>query len=329
MKHLYLLSLSLILSACGYSQVDYRQQKTNTSTNNTTTTESFSQLQQIDWQSGSPDCDKANLAPLQVIQYDEQTFLIRQSKCSHFEAPFMVLLIGDKQAVMVDTGTNKDPKQVPLYNTVKQLLKQIETTQNRNIEQVTIIHSHSHQDHHQGDAQFSEDPLFSIIDANADAVSHYFEFNQQSEFQMDLGKRQLVIFPIPGHQQESIAIFDSHTQWLISGDSFYPGKIYIQDWQSYRNSVKKMWNFSNQKQVSAIIGTHIEMSQTPGEIYPIGSNYQPEETYLPMSISELQQLNLALESNSEPVELIFERFIVTPMSGLQKSISSVVKFFVE
>ena len=325
MKNFFLFALALFLSACGYSQVDYRQQKVPT----TNMSESFNQLKSFHWQSGAADCEKADLTPLQIFQHDPQTFLIRQSKCSHFEAPFITLLVGEKQALLIDTGTSDDPNQVPVYATIKHLLQQIETKRSKKLEQVTIIHSHSHQDHHQGDAQFAQDPLFKIVDANAIAVSDYFKFEQHPEFQIDLGKRQLIIFAIPGHQQESIAVYDPHTSWLISGDSFYPGQIYVRDWQNYRNSINKLWSFSQSHPVQAIIGTHIEMSQTAGEIYPIGSTYQPHETYLPMSVAELQQLQQALDSYPEPTELIFTRFIVTPMSGLQKGISSVVKFFVE
>lgn len=325
MRNLLLFSLTLILNACGFSQVDYRQQ----SQTNQLGSESFQRLQQVKWQSGAQECDKAKLAPLQTYEFNANTFVIRQNKCSHFEAPFMILLIGETQAILIDSGASEDPQQVPIYETIKKLLLQNEQTFNRKITKVTIVHSHSHQDHYQGDSQFSHDPLFSIVGTSAEAVTQYFNFNQHDMFEYDLGNRKLTIFAIPGHQQQSIAIYDQQTQWLISGDTFYPGKIYVRDWQDYRNSIKKIWQFSATHKIDAIIGTHIEMSQTAGEIYPIGSTYQPKETYLPMSLTELQQLNQALDLYQQPTELIFNRFMVTPMSAVQKGLSSVVKFFVE
>lgn len=325
MKKLFLFSLTLMLNACGFSQVDYRQQSQAIPTSS----EMFQKLQQVNWQSGAQDCEKAKLPPLQTYEFNTSTFILRQNKCSHFEAPFMMLLIGETQAVLIDSGASDDPQQVPIYDTIKKLLLQNEQTFNRKIAKVTVVHSHSHQDHYQGDTQFSHDPLFSIVGTSAEAVVEHFRFNQNSLFQYDLGNRKLTIFAIPGHQQQSIAIYDHQTQWLISGDTFYPGQIYVRDWQDYRESIKKIWQFSATHKIDAIIGTHIEMSQTAGEIYPIGSTYQPKETYLPMSLTELQQLNEALDLHQQPTELIFNRFIVTPMSTVQKGLSSVVKFFVE
>ncbi|MCH2236210.1 MAG: MBL fold metallo-hydrolase, partial [Crocinitomicaceae bacterium] len=59
--------------------------------------------------------------------------------------------------------------------------------------------------------------------------------NDISEY--DLGNRKLSIIPTPGHQNQAIIIYDAHTKWLLTRDSFYPGQIYIKDWQDYKLSI--------------------------------------------------------------------------------------------
>lgn len=324
MKYPLIFIVILLLSACSFPRVDYRQSIETPRQSSM----SFRQLQQVDWRHGAQACENAEQPALQTYQHDATTYLIRQNKCSHFESPFMILFIGDKQAVLIDTGTSGDSEQVPIYTTVNKIIEQSSGTKS-SIDKVTILHSHSHRDHHQGDAQFAHNSRYSIVGTSSQSVNQFYQFERTSEFQFDLGNRVLTIFAIPGHQPQSIAIYDSKTQWLVSGDTFYPGQIYVRNWQSYRDSIKKMTLFARSNPVDAIIGTHIEMSQTPGEIYPIGSTYQPRETYLPMSVVELATLDKTLDKHEQPTELVFDRFIITPMSGLQKGLSSVVKFFVE
>jgi hypothetical protein len=76
----------------------------------------------VHWSQGAEDCDKASIAPIQVHRYEAQTFILRQSFCADFEAPLLYLLIGDEEALLIDTGAVPDSAQMPLVKTVMDLL---------------------------------------------------------------------------------------------------------------------------------------------------------------------------------------------------------------
>ena len=46
---------------------------------------------------------------IQVHQFDDDTFVLRVSKCFSFEGNFIYLLFGDSKAVMFDTGGLPSP----------------------------------------------------------------------------------------------------------------------------------------------------------------------------------------------------------------------------
>ena len=76
----------------------------------------------VHWNEGAKDCKTSSQPALQVHAYNPQTFILRESLCATFEAPFMYLLIGSAKALLIDTGDIADPNQMPLAKTVMQLL---------------------------------------------------------------------------------------------------------------------------------------------------------------------------------------------------------------
>src|SRR5690242_7828312 len=60
--------------------------------------------------------------PVQVHAYDPHTYLLRQSKGTNYEAPFLYLLFGNARAVLLDTGATKDADVFPLRQTVDGLV---------------------------------------------------------------------------------------------------------------------------------------------------------------------------------------------------------------
>lgn len=93
--------------------------------------------------------------------------------------------------------------------------------------------------------------------------------------EIDLGNRKLTIIPIPGHQDQSIAIYDHQTKWLLTGDTFYPGLIRVKNWGEFKASIARLVEFSDANPVSLVLGSHIEMNTLTKDIYKIGSTYQP------------------------------------------------------
>jgi hypothetical protein len=85
--------------------------------------------------------------------------------------------------------------------------------------------------------------------------------------------------------------------------------------------------FSKDHEVSAIMGTHIEMSRT-GELFQPGSTFQPDEAALPLAVGDLLQLHERLaQAGDKPVEIRMERFVVSPLGGLQRALGSILKAF--
>jgi hypothetical protein len=52
--------------------------------------------------------------PIQVHSYDPHTYVLRQSKATSYEAPFLYLLFGNERAILLDTGATADPAIFPL-----------------------------------------------------------------------------------------------------------------------------------------------------------------------------------------------------------------------
>src|SRR5579871_5264641 len=76
------------------------------------------------WDPGAVDCTQAKHPPLETYRFGERTWIIREDLCSTWEAPFIYLLVGDREALLIDTGDVADPKLMPLASTVLGLLSQ-------------------------------------------------------------------------------------------------------------------------------------------------------------------------------------------------------------
>lgn len=133
--------------------------------------------------------------------------------------------------------------------------------------------------------------------------------------EFDLGNRLLNIIPIPGHQASSIALYDHKTKILLTGDSFYPGRLYIKDWAAFKQSTQRLVDFTAKHEISAILGNHIEMTQNAGVDYSMGTTYQPEEHVLPLTKETLSELLSALNKLGDvPAKEVHDSFIIYPVN---------------
>ena len=278
------------------------------------------------WHHGSANCTENRDPVFDVLTVNQDTHVLRQNKCLTFEAPFIFVLEGQDRVLILDTGAIEDPQQAPLVETIMEIRK----TFNKNLEKpLLVMHTHSHLDHVNGDAQFTHLDFANIIEPGLKSVKEALDLPNwpEGKAEIDLGKRKLIIIPTPGHHEDAISIYDSQTKVLLTGDSLYPGLIYVRDWEKYKSSMLRLAEFAKNHDVSYIVGTHIEMSATPGQLYEIGSQYQPNEAPLPLPVSDLMALATALETSDKKVELRFDRFVIRPMSMLQKTISNVLSVF--
>jgi glyoxylase-like metal-dependent hydrolase (beta-lactamase superfamily II) len=271
-------------------------------------------LDKTAWIHGAADCKENRDPPIQVVQYNYNTWILRQNKCTNYEAPFMFLFLGHKKALLMDAGATKDENQFPLRATVNDLISKWESSTHTQVELI-VAHTHSHGDHTAGDIQFKNNSNTTVVGLGVDDVTSYFKIENWpfKNSKIDLGERILEIIPIPGHQKASIAVYDYETKILLSGDSFYPGRLYINDWQSFKLSTQRLVDFTAQHKISYILGNHIEMTRTPGKDYPIGTTFQPDEHILPLKVKDLLLLNEALKSlGDKPTRKTYDDFIIYP-----------------
>jgi len=122
------------------------------------------------------------------------------------------------------------------------------------------------------------------------------------------------VIPIPGHQPASIAIYDRRTGILLTGDTLYPGRLYVRDSAAYVRSVQRLVQFTEGKVVAHVLGAHIENARTPYVDYPEGTKYQPDEHALELGRAHLLELNDALQRmNGRIVRAVLRDFTISPL----------------
>ncbi len=281
-------------------------------------------LAQRPWIHGSKDCADNTDPAIEVVEFDASSYVLRQNRCVHPEAPFVYVLFGEHTVLVQDTGATADPRRFPLFDTVRSLIDR----RGRGDPKILVVHSHSHSDHTAADAQFRGQAGVSLVEPNGAAVREFFGFAQwpAGTATIDLGQRIVRVIAVPGHQEESIALYDARTGWLLTGDTVYPGRVMVKDWNAYRSSIERLVEFAKAHRVSAVLGSHIEMSAS-GTLFAPGSRYQPNETALPLGLDDLASLHQGLlHAGEEPREVLTPRVVVSPLGLAQRVLGTVLKW---
>ncbi len=262
------------------------------------------------WEDGTT-C--ATTPPVEVWKYTASTYIFRQSICTNFEAPFLYLLLGDTRALLLDSGTGHADVRVPVETAMAEWI------QLKGLASLPLVvaHTHSHGDHVKGDSFFRNRPNTTVVGYPPQQVATFFTLTQwpTGSATFDLGGRVLDVVPLPGHESAHIAIYDTKEQILFTGDTLYPGRLYIQNWNSYRSSVRRLVDFIDTRQlpVSWVLGAHIEMSTTPGQDYAFQTLKHPNEHALPQPIERLRELDTAAQAmGSTPRRETHPDFIIYP-----------------
>jgi glyoxylase-like metal-dependent hydrolase (beta-lactamase superfamily II) len=253
------------------------------------------------------------------------SYVLRQNKCRHFEAPFLYLLVGDQRALLLDTGARAKGGAAELRATVDGLLQQ-HRTEGAEALPLLVLHTHGHSDHTAGDAAFTSSSGTELVPAEPAAIQAAVGMVNwpHDQGRLDLGNRMLTVLAVPGHHEQSIAVYDDRTGWLLSGDTLFPGQIVVKDWPAYRASVQKLTEFAAQMPVTEILGGHIERA-ADGSPYPIGLPHHPDEAALPFGVADLQALNAALAARTRLAGIELDRLTVVPMSAAQRVIGGLLK----
>ncbi len=194
------------------------------------------------------DCVTSTDPLIQVEEFDEDTFILRLSKCFSYEGNFMYLLFGNTQAILFDTGAPPDAHNLGAILPIRKTVDLIVSTwleDRRPVRfELIVAHTHGHRDHAFWDNQFEGRKNTTIVRPTLPQVKSFFGLLDWPEGQstLNLGGRMLIVFPLPGHETSHIAVYDERTRVILTGDTLYPGLLTVEDWTAYRRSAMRLCN---------------------------------------------------------------------------------------
>jgi hydroxyacylglutathione hydrolase len=245
------------------------------------------------WLTGGPNC--MEVPDWQVHEYNSDLYILRESGCTNYEKPFLYLIFGQSKVMLMDTGAGKTDVAREIDGVISKWLQR----NRRDSIPLIVAHSHSHSDHVAGDSQFRDRPGTTLVPLTVEATQRFFAIDRWPDGmgQIDLGGRVVDVLPIPGHNKLSLAYYDRQTGILFTGDTVYPGRLYVEDFPAF---------------VTHLLGCHIEQTATPYLDYPIGSMYQPDEHPLELGRGELLELDALLRGMDKPRRIAARDFTVWP-----------------
>ena len=267
----------------------------------------------VRWIHGTPGRKGGGDPAFQVHRYDRHSFVLRQSKALSPEAPFLYLLFGNERALLLDTGAAKQSPENPLRQTIDGIVSEWLAEHGREGYELVVAHTHGHHDHVAGDDQFADRPDTTSVGRELSAVQAFFGFTAWPDqtVRFDLGGRVLEIIGSPGHHPAAITTYDPWSGFLLAGDNVLPGRIYAFDFPAYLASIERTVEFASTRQVTHVMGCHIEMTRQPGRDYPLGCPYQPDEPPLQMSVQQMIAVRDASRSiKDKPGAHTFDDFLI-------------------
>ncbi len=235
---------------------------------------------QPDWCSDGPDAKfktlhRVPLADSWFAVYDLPGAVFAIVEPRQSEGTISYLIVGQSRAILFDTGMGIGD----LKGVVTALTKL----------PVTVLNSHTHNDHVGGNWQFSSvygmDTGFTRKNAQGSSADAQAEI-QPSEIcgdlpvgfdpksyvtrpwtitkfihdgeEIDLGGRRLQVIATPGHTPDAISLLDQANGLLFTGDTFYPGTIWLYrpetDLPAYGKSIQRLATLASQ--VKYVLGAH-------------------------------------------------------------------------
>jgi glyoxylase-like metal-dependent hydrolase (beta-lactamase superfamily II) len=267
------------------------------------------------WIHGSVIAAKNHDPRIQIVQYNEDTFILRQNVCVHWEAPFAYLLFGNAGALLIDTGATPDPSLYPLRETVDAVIARWARIRGRTRVPLTIVLT-APEDvaQHQGMGQFAGRPDTTIVPRPLAAMQAFYGFGAtwpDGVGTIDLGDRIVTVIPTPGAHKDGLSLYDLYTGFLFTGDLLFPGKINIANDRDYIASLERLARWTGDHPVKWVMGGHVEMQFLPGKSYPRFATYKPWERVLQMEPMLIDEAIVASrEIAGKPMMLIRPDFIL-------------------
>lgn len=229
------------------------------------------------WIHGSESAMDNTDPAIQVHRYNEHTYILRENKAINYEGAFMYLLFGNNVALLIDQGSTSSPALFPLRKVVDDIVANWTQQYASADVQLIVANSHLHGDHYAAWNQFVDRPNTVMVGLTHEEMMAFWGFSEYPEerVEYDLGGRLLLLTGTPGHQSSEIAIYDGWTDLLYTGDMFYRGRLYLEDWDAWAASILRLRRLADEVPVAHLVNNHIEMTREAGVDYPIGTTWQP------------------------------------------------------
>ena len=263
------------------------------------------------WIHGSLSAKANTDVRVQVHRYNEHTYILRQNPAVHWEAPFMYLLFGQSRALLLDAGATAEARYFPLRDVLQRVVERWQYANNVELQEVLIVPMGRSDFQVAALDQFSDWPLAQVVEPSEDARTKAFGSDWPESGELELGGRRLTILSAPGLESQAIAVYDSWTQVMFTGNVLFPGRLVIRDFASYQSTLKSLQEFSRQNPVLQLWGGRVEMSAEPGLDFILRSNYRPNERTLPLNVGAISDaLGIVNLINGEKDIHIHNDFIV-------------------
>ena len=238
------------------------------------------------WIHGSNVAAKNRDPRVQVVQYNEDSFVLRQNVCVHWEAPFTYLLFGNTGALLIDSGATAEAKHYPLRETVDAIITRWCQARGRRAIPLTIaLTSGEDVAQNQGLVQFAGRPETTVVPRPLEVMKRFYGLGSNwpsGTGRIDLGDRVIEVIPTPGTHHDGVSFYDPYCDFLFTGDLLFPGKINIGNDRDFIASLERLKAFAAGHSVKWILGGHIEMMFVPGKYYRRFTNHKPYERVLEM-----------------------------------------------
>ena len=267
------------------------------------------------WTYGSNVAAKNRDPRVQVVQYNEDSFVLRQNVCVHWEAPFTYLLFGNKGALLIDSGATADAEYYPLRKTVDAIITRWGQARGRSGAPLTVaLTSGEDIAQNQGLVQFAGRPDTTIVPKPLGAMKAFYGLAGSwpaGTGTIDLGDRLIEVIPTPGAHKDGVTFYDPYCDLLFTGDLLFPGKINISNDGDFVASLERLKAFTASNPVQWILGGHVEMMFVPGKYYPRFANYKPYERVLQMEPALIDEaIQYAREVRGKDIMLIRPDFVL-------------------
>lgn len=267
------------------------------------------------WTYGSNVAAKNRDPRVQVVQYNEDTYVLRQNVCIYWEAPFTYLLFGNKGALLIDSGATTNAQHYPLRDTVDAIITRWGQARGRSTVPLTVaLTSGEDTAQNQGLVQFAGRPDTTIVPKPLAAMKEFYGFVGSwpaGSGKIDLGDRLIEVIPTPGSHKDGVSFYDPYCDFLFTGDLLFPGKINIGNDRDFVASLERLQGFAASNPVKWVLGGHIDMMFVPGKYYNRFMTYKPYERVLEMVPAVIDEaLQYAREVQGKDMMLIRPDFVL-------------------